>query len=185
MMMEVALNGGVESTPAATWNPFLPTAEFLESSVGLILVSGFIALDVILVLVTLSYEAVYCTEESTFTTVMSYISFGLCCLFMLELLVKFLGFGMQYFRANIMHSVEAFVIIASFVMEFAFLNDSTLSEIVSLLVLVRLWRVFRVVYAASDLIEESEHKKLQALQFEIQELKAQLETMRTRTLAEA
>ncbi|KAJ6111107.1 hypothetical protein N7486_003342 [Penicillium sp. IBT 16267x] len=79
------------------------------------------------------------------------------CLFMLELIVAVLSFGFGYF-SNWFHIFDSLVILVAFVIEIAL--QGPVEELGSLVVVLRLWRVFMIIEelrsASEDTMEEYE-----------------------------
>ncbi|CAD0016825.1 MAG: Endo-1,4-beta-xylanase [Aureobasidium pullulans] len=101
------------------------------------------------------------------------------CLFMLELMASIWAFGFQYFRSKF-HCFDATVIVASFVIDV--LLRGILEEVASLVVILRLWRVIKIMEELSvgaqeqtealrERIELLEHEKSQ-MEIELSALKA-------------
>ncbi|THW60313.1 hypothetical protein D6D25_02591, partial [Aureobasidium pullulans] len=101
------------------------------------------------------------------------------CLFMLELMASIWAFGFQYFRSKF-HCFDATVIVASFVIDV--LLRGILEEVASLVIILRLWRVIKIMEELSvgaqeqtealrERIELLEHEKSQ-MEIELSALKA-------------
>ncbi|THV74834.1 hypothetical protein D6D28_02261 [Aureobasidium pullulans] len=101
------------------------------------------------------------------------------CLFMLELMASIWAFGFQYFRSKF-HCFDATVIVASFVIDV--LLRGILEEVASLIIILRLWRVIKIMEELSvgaqeqtealrERIELLEHEKSQ-MEIELSALKA-------------
>ncbi|KAJ5648495.1 hypothetical protein N7490_004867 [Penicillium lividum] len=79
------------------------------------------------------------------------------CLFMMELIVAVLSFGLGYF-SNWFHIFDSLVILVAFVIEIALRGME--EELGSLVVVLRLWRVFQIIEelrsASEDTMEEYE-----------------------------
>ncbi|TIA59929.1 hypothetical protein D6C77_04518 [Aureobasidium pullulans] len=101
------------------------------------------------------------------------------CLFMLELMASIWAFGFQYFRSKF-HCFDATVIVASFIIDV--LLRGILEEVASLVIILRLWRVIKIMEELSvgaqeqtealrERIELLEHEKSQ-MEIELSALKA-------------
>ncbi|THX44048.1 hypothetical protein D6D10_00619 [Aureobasidium pullulans] len=101
------------------------------------------------------------------------------CLFVLELMASIWAFGFQYFRSKF-HCFDATVIVASFVIDV--LLRGILEEVASLVIILRLWRVIKIMEELSvgaqeqtealrERIELLEHEKSQ-MEIELSALKA-------------
>ncbi|KAI4727972.1 hypothetical protein E4T49_04146 [Aureobasidium sp. EXF-10728] len=64
------------------------------------------------------------------------------CLFMLELLASIWAFGLHFFRSKF-RCFDATVIVASFILDV--LLRGILEEVASLVIILRLWRVFKIM----------------------------------------
>lgn len=70
---------------------------------------------------------------------------------MLELLASIWAFGLSYFRSKF-HVFDALVILTSFVIDV--LLRGILEEVASLVIVLRLWRVFKIIEELSGAAEE-------------------------------
>ncbi|KAJ5673522.1 hypothetical protein N7507_002649 [Penicillium longicatenatum] len=77
------------------------------------------------------------------------------CLFMLELIVAVLSFGIGYF-SSWFHIFDSLVIIVAFVIEIAL--QGLEEELGSLVVVLRLWRVFQIIEELRSASEDSMEK---------------------------
>lgn len=77
---------------------------------------------------------------------------------MLELLLSIWAFGPTYFRSKF-HIIDALVVIAGFALDLS-LHGGVLEEAASLIVILRLWRVFKIIeelsLGAQEQVEEME-----------------------------
>ncbi|KIX95351.1 uncharacterized protein Z520_08868 [Fonsecaea multimorphosa CBS 102226] len=91
--------------------------------------------------------------------VLDYASLVFSCLFMAELLGSVFAFGFRYFNSSF-HIFDALVIIAAFIIDV--LLRGPLEEAGSLVVVLRLWRVFKIIEefssGAEDQIAELQEK---------------------------
>eukprot|EP00475_Leptophrys_vorax_P045733 TRINITY_DN9598_c0_g1_i1.p1 TRINITY_DN9598_c0_g1~~TRINITY_DN9598_c0_g1_i1.p1 ORF type:complete len:214 (-),score=67.28 TRINITY_DN9598_c0_g1_i1:411-1025(-) len=161
-------------------NPFVLAAGFLDSKPGVILTTTMVILSIVNVFVSLVYEALFCDADSELSTILSYISIVLACFFMLELIIKLFGFGIDYYRYSIIHTLDAFIVVVSFSLQVAFLSDSSLSTIFSVVIFCRLWMLFKLIKSANRFIEAGLHKKILELEDEVKRLK--LENSKTSKL---
>ncbi|OAP61053.1 hypothetical protein AYL99_06057 [Fonsecaea erecta] len=90
---------------------------------------------------------------------LDYASLAFSCLFMAELLGSVFAFGFRYFN-NSFHIFDALVIITAFIIDV--LLRGPLEEAGSLVVILRLWRVFKIIEefssGAEDQIAELQDK---------------------------
>ena len=124
--------------------------------------------------------------------VLPIVSLGFSCLFMVELLASVWAFGAEYaasqpFRTNRwqltpnsyfrskFHCFDALVIIAGFVIDI--LTTGVIEEVASLVVVFRLWRVFKIIEELSLGAEEQMEdlrRRLEELERENNELKNEI-----------
>lgn len=96
------------------------------------------------------------------------------CLFMLELIVSVLSFGLSYFNSRF-HTFDAFVIVLAFVLDVAL--RGIVEELGSLVVTLRLWRVFKIIEEMGEVSAEMMEKyedELDSLKRENVKLKRKL-----------
>ncbi|KAH9810110.1 putative ion transport protein [Teratosphaeria destructans] len=108
------------------------------------------------------------------------LSLVFSCLFMVELLASVWAFGWAYF-GTWFHCFDAFVILAGFVIDV--LLKGVLEEIGSLVIVLRLWRVFKIIEELSAGAEEQMEplqERLEDVEKENAELKKQIEQLRAR-----
>ena len=102
-------------------------------------------------------------------------------LFMLELLGSFFAFGPSYFHSRF-HVFDAVVIVVAFIID-VLLRGGTLEEAGSLIVVLRLWRVFKIVEEfSSGAQEELEgvQEVLEGKEREVEGLRKEVEGLRRR-----
>jgi hypothetical protein len=178
------------------WRPFGPfsgdhskmqqsLAKKLESRPLHIIVVVLVLLDLLIILTDLSLQSFFPIEEEaphavhTAEDVLAWTSVGILSLFTLEQFIKLAVFGPSYF-CRVWHAIDAFVIVTSLVLEILLRGPSR--EVVSLLIIFRLWRLARIMHAIAEEItiehEESikQHHKLEKkMQQRIHELEQQLQ----------
>ncbi|ETI21826.1 hypothetical protein G647_05895 [Cladophialophora carrionii CBS 160.54] len=93
--------------------------------------------------------------------VLGYMSLVFSCLFMAELLGSVFAFGFHYF-ATPFHAFDALVIIAAFAFAIDLvLRAGPLEEAGSIVVVLRLWRIFKIIEEFSSGAEEDQLAELQ------------------------
>jgi voltage-gated hydrogen channel 1 len=124
------------------------TRSFLSSHAQHYTVLLFVALDLLGIFADIIINLYQCDFPSSSPTWLS-VRDGLglaglvfSCIFMLELLLNIWAFGWRYFNSWF-HSFDAAVIIAGFVTDV--LLHGVLEEIASLVVMLRLWRFFKII----------------------------------------
>jgi len=96
------------------------------------------------------------------------------CIFMLELLLSVWAFGWRYFKSWF-HSFDAIVIFAGFIVDV--LLHGVLEEVASLVVILRLWRFFKIIEEFSVGAQEQMdglEERIEQLESENQDLKSEL-----------
>ncbi|KAJ6014561.1 hypothetical protein N7540_009152 [Penicillium herquei] len=105
--------------------------------------------------------------------VLSISSLVISCLFMGELVVAALSFGMKYF-SDWFHVFDSLVIIVAFTIEISLRGIG--EELGSLVIVLRLWRVFQIIEELSSASEDS----LEQYEQEIERLKVENSDLRDR-----
>ena len=72
------------------------------------------------------------------------MSIGILSVFLIEIIVKVYAFRLEFFKQK-MEVFDAIVVIVSFALDVAFANEEGLSSGLGLIVLLRLWRVTRIL----------------------------------------
>jgi len=140
-------------------------AHFLSSKAGHYSVLGLVTLDVLGIIADFILNLFKCESEKDSPqwdmalNALGVVSLGFSCLFMLELLASVWAFGWSYFRSRF-HCFDAFVVVVGFVVDV--LLHGILEEAASLVVILRLWRVFKIIeelsVGASEQTESLERK---------------------------
>jgi len=107
------------------------------------------------------------------------ISLIFSCLFVLELLASIWAFGFHFFRSKF-HCFDATVIIASFVIDV--LLRGILEEVASLVIILRLWRVFKIIEELSVGAQEQTealHEQIELLEQEKSQLEVELTRLKS------
>jgi hypothetical protein len=145
-----------------------------------------IFLDLCLILTDLSLSSFYPIEEEapdavhTVQNVFAWTSVGILSIFTLEQIAKLIVFGPQYFF-KFWHALDAFIIIASLVLEIVLRQNQDAREVASLLIIFRLWRLVRIMHGIVEevTVENEErmknhHRLEKKMQMRINELELQL-----------
>jgi len=112
------------------------------------------------------------------------VSLVFSCLFMVELLASIWAFGFGYFRSKF-HCFDAFVIVLGFFVDV--LLKGVLEEAASLVVVLRLWRVFKIIEELSVGAEEQMEglqERMEDLEKENGEMKHELASLKARVEVE-
>ncbi|MCJ1361618.1 hypothetical protein MMC16_000718 [Acarospora aff. strigata] len=121
---------------------------FLTSKAGHYFVLLLVSLDLSCILVDLNINLFVCEQEHRDQRLvkahhaLGTVSLVFSCLFMTELLASIWAFGLPYFKAWF-HCLDAAVIVAAFVI--AICLGGVLEQVCSLIVVLRLWRVFKII----------------------------------------
>ncbi|KAI9136210.1 hypothetical protein BKA69DRAFT_1129285 [Paraphysoderma sedebokerense] len=103
--------------------------------------------------------------------ILGWLSFGIVCIFVIEITLRILAQLHHFFRKwwNI---IDAIIVYLSFILELVFRGIAR--EVASLAVILRLWRIIRLVHAASESIEMEHQSKAKKLKIKLKELEDQL-----------
>ncbi|MCJ1269443.1 hypothetical protein MMC22_009335 [Lobaria immixta] len=105
------------------------------------------------------------------------VSLVFSCLFMAELMACVFGFGLNYFKSKF-HCFDAAVIVAGFVIDVCL--KGVLEEAGSIVVILRLWRVFKIIEEFGSGAEEQMNalsERVEQLEAENKQLKTHLEAI--------
>ncbi len=108
------------------------------------------------------------------------ISLTIIVLFVIEILlhvVAYCFFG--YFKSKV-HVLDAIIVLVSLTLMsvFTYSKQETISELVGLLVLLRTWKVVRLMVASTVVMEMDKERAIQALRLEIAALRGTIAEMR-------
>ena len=81
---------------------------------------------------------------SQFLQVLHYMSIGILSVFMVEIMVKMFAFRLAFFKHK-MEVFDALVVVVAFALDVAFAAEEGIQSAVGLLVVLRLWRVTRIL----------------------------------------
>ncbi|KAF2166831.1 hypothetical protein M409DRAFT_66392 [Zasmidium cellare ATCC 36951] len=160
------------------------TRQFLTSKTGHYAVLLLVSFDVSCVFADLIITSLACEghvkkdDASRVTEILGIVSLVFSCLFMLELLASIWAFGLSFFKSAF-HCLDAVVIIAGLVIDI--LLRGTLEEIGSIVVVLRLWRVLKIIDELSaGAAEQMEplSQRIEALEKENGELEKEIGELR-------
>ncbi|KAF2142330.1 uncharacterized protein K452DRAFT_248962 [Aplosporella prunicola CBS 121167] len=160
------------------------TQHFLTSKFGHYAILSLVVLDVSCIIADFVIELFTCEKKGPNSRwnealdALGWVSLVFSCLFMIELLAAIWAFGLQYFNSKF-HVFDALVITASFVLDVVL--HGTLEEVASLVILLRLWRVFKIIEELSVGAQEKTEgleAKVKELEKENEELKEELRIFR-------
>lgn len=119
------------------------------------------------------WEAVHSAHQALFACSVAILS-----AFELELLSLVAAIGVAFFR-NPLYVLDLFVVTTSLSLElvFHYLGHATLSELVGLLVLGRVWRFLRIAHGLMVSMHEIGHHHMEELEIHIDEMEHELTTL--------
>lgn len=127
----------------------------------------------------LDLKAIKVHHDNPAPHVLHYISIAILSIFMIELFLKIYAMGLTFFK----HKMEVFdgiVVIVSFSLDVAFSGEEGAVDGISLIVLLRLWRVTRIVNGIVLSVKMQAERKIQLLEKENTELKEEIEQLKTK-----
>ena len=109
-------------------------------------------------------------------TALELTSLSIVSLFVVELTLKVYCFGIQYFTRAKVHIFDALVVLITFTLMLC-LHDEE-EDVASLLILLRFWRVIRVIDAVAVGIGHQYENELEEVKEQLRECRAQLRALR-------
>ncbi|KAM0211916.1 hypothetical protein ACHAQI_005069 [Fusarium lateritium] len=162
------------------------TARFLSSKAGHYSVLTLVSLDVLSMIADFILNLFKCergkksSEWDIALDILGSISLVFSCLFMVELIASIWAFGWKYFKSWF-HCFDAFIVVAGFVTDV--LLRGIVEEVASLIVVMRLWRVVKIIeelgLGAQEQTEELS-EKLEQCQTRNEGLKKEVDGLRMR-----
>ncbi|KAI8054131.1 hypothetical protein BDF22DRAFT_743100 [Syncephalis plumigaleata] len=149
-------------------------AETLESRRTHIVVLSLVVLDLVFVLleILISLFDRDDWEAHVAVKILGNLSLAIVCLFAVEQVLHLYAFGIRYFTSWL-HLLDVCVIVGSLVAELMLKGRER--EAASLLIILRFWRVLRVMDAAALAVEMRMEKEQQEMRRQMAILKSQLE----------
>lgn len=117
------------------------------------------------------------SKELTAALVLHYMSLSIVTLFLIEISLKIVAFGLEFFKSKL-EVFDAFVVVISFVLDLLSLLLEEKFAGLQLLILLRLWRIVRVINGVILSVETSAEKKIEAQKRLREELELELEKFR-------
>ncbi|KAF4949245.1 hypothetical protein FSARC_13551 [Fusarium sarcochroum] len=137
------------------------TARFLSSKAGHYSVLTLVSLDVLSMIADFILNLFKCEQGKKGSDwdlaleILGSVSLVFSCLFVVELIASVWAFGWKYFNSWF-HCFDAFIVIAGFITDVAL--RGIIEEVASLIVVMRLWRVVKIIeelgVGASEQTEE-------------------------------
>jgi hypothetical protein len=142
------------------------TRSFLSSKWGHYIILFMVAVDVACIFADFLIELRVCELRERHQTpidrrwgiaqeALGLVGLIFSCLFMLELIASVLSFGLNYFRSKF-HIFDALVIVLAFILDVAL--RGVVEELGSLVVVLRLWRVFKIIEEMGEVSAEMMEK---------------------------
>ncbi|KAB2575092.1 Ion transport [Lasiodiplodia theobromae] len=160
------------------------TQRFLTSKTGHYAVLALVAADVTCIFIDFVIQLFVCESHKANTgwndalEALGIVSLVFSCLFMAELLASIWAFGLSYFNSKF-HCLDAVVIIASFIVDL--LLRGPLEEVATLVIVLRLWRVFKIIEeltaGAKEQLERLK-EQIETLEHENAELREEVRKLR-------
>lgn len=155
--------------------------EILHSRRAQYVIITLVVVDMIIVIAELliDLKAVEVHHESHAPHILHYISIAILSIFMIELFVKIYAMGLTFFK----HKMEIFdgiVVTVSFALDIAFSGKEGAVDGIGLIVLLRLWRVTRIVNGIVLSVQIQADRKIEVLEKENSELKEELEQLKSK-----
>lgn len=153
------------------------TRHFLSSKPGHYLILALVTLDISSIFADFILQLFVCENRITgqdgtaAQEALGIVSLAFSCLFMLELSVSIWAFGRAFFKSRF-HVFDAVVIVLGFVVDVVL--KGVLEEVGSLVVVLRLWRVFKIIEELSAGAEE----QMEGLSERVEELEKENEELR-------
>ncbi|KAJ3194454.1 Voltage-gated hydrogen channel 1 [Irineochytrium annulatum] len=120
-------------------------------------------------------------EEPWVMELLHVLSTGILVLFIVEILLRFYVFGSRYFTSSGLHFFDASVVILSLVLDLTLKGWA--EEIFGLLILLRGWRVVRVIDGVAMTLTEEDEAEIKKLRQKVKQLEQELQRMHESVLA--
>ncbi|XP_058996729.1 voltage-gated hydrogen channel 1 isoform X3 [Mustela lutreola] len=118
-----------------------------------VIIICLVILDALLVLaeLILDLKIIELDKNDYAAKVFHYMSFAILTFFMMEIFFKLFVFRMEFFHHKF-EILDAFVVLVSFILDFILLFQKHQFEALGLLILLRLWRVARIINGMSPVL---------------------------------
>lgn len=127
-----------------------------------------VLVDMFCVVTDIAIELLHCPHPPArlehMVEVLSYISVAVLCVFIIEFSIIAWAIGPRYFTRSLLHATDVIVVVVSLVGELVLRHGPTkqphgAGELIGLLVVLRLWRLARIVHASTELVFISREEK--------------------------
>ncbi|KAJ3206761.1 Serine/threonine kinase [Entophlyctis luteolus] len=102
------------------------------------------------------------------------VSTSILVLFTVEMLMRLYVSGINFYACSVLHSVDAAIVVVSWISEVFFSDSQWLGKFLSLIVIGRAWRIVRIGDAVALIVSESAEDTITKLKEEIAALKEHL-----------
>ncbi|EWZ84150.1 hypothetical protein FOCG_08727 [Fusarium oxysporum f. sp. radicis-lycopersici 26381] len=160
------------------------TVQFLSSKAGHYSVLTLVSLDVLSMIADFVLNLFKCeqgrkgSDWDLALEILGSVSLVFSCLFVVELIASVWAFGWKYFNSWF-HCFDAFIVIAGFITDVAL--RGIIEEVASLIVVMRLWRVVKIIeelgVGAQERTEEL-NAKLEKFESENEELRNEISRLK-------
>ncbi|KAK7555775.1 hypothetical protein IWX49DRAFT_82652 [Phyllosticta citricarpa] len=161
------------------------TQRFLSSKTGHYAVLLLVGLDVSCIFADFVIRLFLCEKRLPYTwndglEALGIVSLVFSCLFMVELAASLWAFGLEHLKSPF-HVFDALVILASFILDI--LLRGVIEEVASLVIVLRLWRIFKIIeelsVGAQEQTEDLE-ARIEGLEDENRRLRSEVQRLKGR-----
>ncbi len=137
--------------------------EFFKSKFFHLIILILIGISTLIIFTELILTVTYCDHEPEkihkIHHILSIITLSFVSFFMFELLVQIYAFGWGWF-SKILHIIDLITVAVTLALDIWFHADESLQSVVSVIIILRFWRIVHLVHNINDFVEiEWEEKK--------------------------
>ncbi|KAI8909372.1 hypothetical protein DFJ77DRAFT_472270 [Powellomyces hirtus] len=115
-------------------------------------------------------------EEALWIVILNRLSIAILCLFCFEHSLRMFALGLGDYLRNPLHAFDAAVVVGSLVLELVLKGPA--QEIVGLLIVLRCWRIVRVIDGVATAIKAEKEAEIHRIKRENQRLKNEISELR-------
>ena len=112
-------------------------------------------------------------ELDTLQEAFDWLSVAILALFVVEKSLNVVCFGLRWLK-NALHALGAFVVLLSFIIELSFHDSDESFEMMALMIMVRLWKIIRIVHAVVETFVEPLKEENEVLKSKLEALEAHI-----------
>jgi len=112
-------------------------------------------------------------ELDTLQDAFDWISVAILAFFIVEISLKVVCFGLHWLL-NVLHALGAFVTVVSFIIELSFHDSDDSFAMMALIIMVRLWKIVRIVHAVVETFVEPLKEENEVLKSKLEALEAHI-----------